>query len=61
VHELRATLLKEGLRITVNASLDIVLLPWQIRGFEIYRQGEFFKYETSTLKQTVFDKEQKVI
>jgi len=61
VHELRAILISEGLRLPVNAKLDIVILPWQIRGFEIYRQDQFFNYEQSNMKQTVFDKEQKVI
>lgn len=61
IRELRATCLNEGLQVPLDLQSWIVIFPWQIRSFEIYRQKQFFQYEQSNLRQTVFDGGQKKV
>lgn len=61
VHILRRQLFSEGVQVGMT-KLDNwqIILPWNIKAFEVYLQGKFFDDHT-TVKQTVFDKEQKKI
>lgn len=58
VHDLRFQALQEGLQMPVSLDEWVVIFPWFITAFNVTRQEKFFN-AASTLKQTVFDTDQK--
>lgn len=62
VRKMRKEVIYAGIKVS-KKSLDAweIILPWFIVSFDIYQQDKFFQYDHSTVDQTVFDKDQKVI
>ena len=54
VHEIRQTILSEGLQVPVSLTQWAVVFPSAIKTFSIYRQDSFFNKQ-SNIRLTVFD------
>ena len=54
VREIRMTLLDQGIQLPVDSCEWVVIFPWHITAFRIYRQTEYYRDSQSDLSQVVF-------
>lgn len=57
VHDIRAGILAEGLKIPVSLTEWIIIFPWAIADMIVTRQNGFIDYAHSDLNKTVFAKD----
>jgi len=58
VHQLRATLLQEGIQIPTDAKTWVIIFPWNVRTFTSTLQEKFYYDIHSDANKTVFLQDQ---